>query len=143
MKNGKRGHRGSKVGPARRKLGLALAAIGVLGSGLAVEGAVAHKVTYGSSLQLKIDSIDDTTSQYSGKVTSTRGACEVGRPVTVSAGAGPIASATSLVGGSWLANGPSQAKQTTVVATIPRKTLKRNKKHKHKCAPASAQRKVH
>lgn len=127
----------------RKRFGIALAAICVLGSGLALQGALAHKVTFDSNLQLKVDSIDASTSSYSGKVTSTRGACEAGRPVTVTANGTVIASATTVVGGSWSASGPVQAKNTTVIATIPRKILKRNKKHKHKCAPDSAQRKVH
>jgi hypothetical protein len=125
-----------------RKVGTALAAIGVLGAAVGAQGAVAHKVTHDSNLQLKITSIDATTSQYSGKVTSTRSACEAGRPVSVLANGALISSATTLVGGSWSATGATQAKHTTVVATIPRKFLKRNKKHKHKCAPASAQRKT-
>lgn len=125
-----------------RKFGIALGAIGVLMSALALQAAMAHKVTFDSSLQLKIASIDDATSQYSGRVTSTRAACEVGRPVTVTANGAVIASATTVVGGSWSATGPAQAKGTTVIATIPRKILKKNRKHRHKCAPDSAQRKA-
>jgi len=125
-----------------KKFGIALGAVCVLSSALALQGALAHKVTFDSNLQLKVSDIDATTSQYSGKVTSTRGACEVGRPVTVTANGALIASATTVVGGSWSASGATQVKGTTVIATIPRKILKRNKKHRHKCAPDSAQRRA-
>lgn len=120
----------------------ALAAVGAVVVALSAGAALAHKVSFDSSLQLKLTKIDDATTQYSGKVSSTRGACEVGRPVTVTANGAVIASATSIVGGTWSASGPAQAKGTTVVATIPRKILKRNKKHRHKCRPASAQKRA-
>jgi hypothetical protein len=125
-----------------RKFGIALAAIGVVGSTLAIQGALAHKVTFDSNLQLKLDSNTETASQFSGKVTSTRAGCEVGRPVTLSVNGTPIAAATTVVGGSWSASGPGLPKGSTVIATIPRKVLKRNKKHRHKCAPDSAQRRA-
>jgi hypothetical protein len=125
----------------RARFGVPVAVCGLVAA-LSAGAAVAHKVSYDNNLQLKITKIDDATSQYSGKVTSTRGACEVGRPVTVSVNGAVIASGTSVVGGAWSASGPAQPKSTTVIATIPRKILKRNKKHKHKCKPASAQKRA-
>lgn len=113
-----------------------------LGLALCLQAAIAHKVTYDSKLQLKDAPVSETTTQYSGKVTSTTGACEVGRAVTVTAGGAVIATATSVVGGSWAASGPAQAKGTSLIATIPRKVLKRSKKHRHKCVAASTQRRA-
>jgi hypothetical protein len=107
---------------------------------LALTGAVlatpvsAHKRTYESTLQLKIDPIDTTTSLYSGRVSSDRAKCENGREVTVSVGGSAIAGATTALGGAWSVVGPTQPKGTTITATMPRKFLKRSKKHKHKCA---------
>jgi hypothetical protein len=124
------------------RLGIALSAIAVLGCAVAVQGASAHKVTYESNLQLKVDSLSETTSQFSGKVTSTRGACEVGRPVSVFVNGAFVASATTVIGGAWSASGAAPAKGSTVIASIPRKILKRNKKHRHKCAPDSVQRRA-
>jgi hypothetical protein len=126
-----------------RRPGLRRSIAAIAGTALALtiglQPAIGHKQTYDSNLQLKVDSVNDTTSQYSGKINSTKGACESGRPVTVTANGVTIATATSVPGGSWSASGPVQAKGTIVIATIPRKILKRNKKHKHKCAPDSAQ----
>lgn len=129
-------------GSRRARLAVVLGAVCALGLALALQAAVAHKVTYDSNLQLKDDTLTDTTTQYSGKVTSTKGSCEVGRPVTVTANGAVVATATSVVGGSWSASGPAQVKGTTLIATIPRKVLKRNKKHRHKCVAASAQRRA-
>lgn len=135
MKDGNGSRRG-------RRLAVALSAMAVLGCAVAVQGASAHKVTYDSNLQLKLDSLSETTTQFSGKVTSSKGACTVGRPVTVTVNGVVVATATSVVGGAWSASGAAPVKGSTVIATIPRKVLKRNKKHKHKCAPASAQRRA-
>jgi len=113
-----------------------------LSMGLASQSASAHKVAFDNNLQLKDTALTETTSQYSGKVTSIKGACKFGRPVTVTANGVVIASAFSVAGGAWSASGPTQVKGTTLIASIPRKILKRNKKHRHKCKAASAQRRA-
>lgn len=132
-----------KSGNSRRaRLAVVLGALCALGLALSLQAAIAHKVTYDSSLQLKDDTLTDTTTQYSGSVNSTRATCEVGRPVTVLANGAVIATATTVIGGAWSASGPAQVKGTSLIATIPRKVLSRNKRHRHKCAPASATRRA-
>jgi len=113
-----------------------------LSMGLASQSASAHKVAFDNNLQLKQNALTDTTSQYSGKVTSTRGACKFRRSVTVRANGAVVAWALSIAGGAWSASGPTQVKGTTLIASIPRKILKKNKKHRHKCKAASAQRRA-
>ena len=131
-----------RFGRRRARLALVMGMVCALGLALCLQAALAHKVTYSSSLQLKDDPLTDTTTQYSGKVSSIKGACEVGRPVTVTANGTVVATATSVIGGGWSASGPRQVKGTTLIATIPRKILVRNKKHRHKCTAAAAQRRA-
>jgi hypothetical protein len=121
-----------------RRLRLALLTVAVCVAGLAlVLPAIAHKVTYATNLQLKLDTLNDTTEQYSGKVTSTKGACKAGRTITISAAGAPVASTVSGVGGDWAVTAPVPAKGTVITASTPKKFLVRNKKHRHKCGPAS------
>jgi hypothetical protein len=98
--------------------------------------ALGHKVKYPTSLQLKIDSVNDTTDVFSGKVTSTKGACVVARQINVSANGVLLATTFSSIDGSWTVTGPKQTKGTDVTAFTPKKILKKNRKHRHKCAPA-------
>ena len=129
-----------KLSSSGRRSLIALVAIGATALAASLPAAIGHKQGYDSNLQLKIDELSATTSQFSGMITSNKGACESGRPVTVTANGVTIATATSVPGGAWSATGPAQVKGTTVIAAIPRKILKRSKKHKHKCTAESAQR---
>jgi hypothetical protein len=128
-----------------RGLGIKLTAMVVaacaLGLALALP-AVGHKVVFPTNLQLKIDTINDTTDQFSGKVTSTKPACTRGRTITVAQAGVPIATAVSNFAGDWVATGPKVPKNIDVTATTPKKILKKNKKHRHKCAPAATTRKA-
>jgi hypothetical protein len=123
------------------RLGLAVVAVCALGLVLALP-AISHKVRYPTTLQLKIDTINDTTDQFSGKVSSTRASCTRGRTITVTQGGVLIGTAVSNVAGDWVLTGPTVPKNTDVTATTPRKVLKKNRKHRHKCAPAATTRKA-
>lgn len=105
--------------------------------------AAAHKVTFESKLQLKVAALSDTVNQYSGKVTSDRSKCVRFRRVNVTAFGAQIATATTLISGSWLVQAsPRPARGTELIAFTPRKFLKRSKKHKHKCASDFTERKA-
>jgi hypothetical protein len=131
--------------PTRRSLPIKLAvlAAGVCALVLALTPlASGHKVKYPTGLQLKIDSVDTATAQYSGKVSSTRGACVVARTINVSANGVLLATTFSNIAGDWNVTGPKQAKGTEVTAFTPKKILKKNRKHRHKCAAALNTRKA-
>jgi hypothetical protein len=119
-----------------KRLPLVTVAACAVGLALALP-ALGHKVTYATNLQLKLDTLNDTTEQYSGKVTSTKAACKAGRTITVAAAGAPIATTVSNAAGDWVVTGPVPPKGTVITATTPKKFLKRNKKHRHKCGPAS------
>jgi hypothetical protein len=122
---------------------LAVAVLAALAFSIACASASAHKVTYSTTLQLKVKSVDATTTEYSGKVTSESSRCLAGRTVEVTANGALIATATTLANGDWLAtSAPPPAKGTTLIASTPRKFLKRSKKHRHKCASDLTERKA-
>jgi hypothetical protein len=123
------------------RLAATVAAVCALGLALALP-AIGHKVKYPTNLQLKIDTINDTTDQFSGKVTSTKAACIKGRTISVSQAGVLIGTTVSNFAGDWVLTGPKVPKNTDVTATTPRKILKKNKKHRHKCAPAATTRKA-
>jgi hypothetical protein len=125
------------------RIKLAALAVAVCAIVLAVAlPAIGHKVRYPTNLQLKIDKINDTTEQFSGKVTSTKPACTVGRTITVFQAGVPVAVTVSNAAGDWAVTGPTAPKNTDVTASTPRKILKKNKKHRHKCAAAATTRKA-
>jgi hypothetical protein len=130
---------------SNHRLGIRLAVLGVAVCAIVLAvalPAIGHKVKYPTNLQLKIDTINDTTDQYSGKVTSTKAACTVGRTIVVSQAGVAIATTVSNVSGDWAVTGPKAPKNTDVTATTPKKILKKNKKHRHKCAAAATTRKA-
>jgi hypothetical protein len=131
----------SSSGPKLRRIAAAAALAALIGA-LFVTVTSAHKRSYDSTLQLRIAPVDAATSLYSGRVNSDRAKCESGRTVTVAVGGSVIVGATTAPGGTWSAVGPSQPKGTTVTATMPRKFLKRSKKHKHKCTSDFVERKA-
>ena len=109
---------------------------------LSLSPAMGHKTKYDTNLQLKIDVLTETTDQFSGKVTSEKGKCRRNRNITVTSGGVAIAFATTDGAGNWTAIGSRPPKLQDVTASTPRKFLKRNKKHKHKCKPDSRTRKA-
>jgi hypothetical protein len=115
--------------------------LGVLASVMAAIGlavalpASGHKVVYDTHLQFKIDTLNDTQDTFSGKVTSTRARCEVGRIVNVTHAGVTIATATTDLAGNWTVVGPRPPKGDDVTAFTPKKILKKNRKHRHRCAP--------
>ena len=126
----------------RRSRAGILAMACALAVAVSAQVASGHKIAFDTSLQLKASKIDDVTNEYSGKVNSIRAKCEVGRRITVTANGAVVATATSVVGGAWAATGTAPPKNTTLIATVSRKVLKKNKKHRHKCRPDSATRKA-
>lgn len=127
-------------GPGLR-LAATLAAICALGL-IAAAPAGAHKVAFDTNLQLKLDKLNETSEQYSGKVTSNKGKCRINRTVNVSQSGIFVGSTLSNFAGDWILAGPVPPKGATVTAFAPRKILKKNKKHRHKCKPAIASRKA-
>jgi hypothetical protein len=127
----------------RLRIRLVVLAVAVCAIVLAVAlPAIGHKVKYPTNLQLKIDSVNDTTDQYSGKVTSTKARCIVGRTITITNLGVAIATTVSNAAGDWAVTGPKAPKTTDVIASTPRKILKKNTKHRHKCAAAATTRKA-
>jgi hypothetical protein len=96
--------------------------------------AAGHKVTFDTNLQLRIDTLSDTQDTFSGRVISTRAACKVGRVVTITHAGVTIAQATTDLAGNWAVIGPRPPKNDPVTAFTPKKILKKNRKHRHRCA---------
>ena len=121
-----------------------LAIVGVVSAiGLAVAlPASGHKVAFDTSLTLRLDTLNDTTEQYSGKVRSEKAGCEAGRKITVSQSGVPVGTTVSNSGGDWVLTGAVPPKGAQITVSTPKKILKKNKKHKHKCKAASLSRKA-
>ncbi|HEX6585596.1 MAG TPA: hypothetical protein VF052_02495 [Solirubrobacterales bacterium] len=85
------------------------------------------------TLQLKIDVLTDTTDTFSGKIESPRAACEIGRTIIVTHAGVTIATATTDPAGNWTVVGPRPPKNDDVTAFTPKKVLKKNCKHRHRC----------
>jgi hypothetical protein len=115
------------------KLTTALVAICALGLVTALQ-ASGHKNLIESRLQqFKIDIVNDTTDSYSGTVQSEKAKCVIGRVVNITHNAVLIATATTDAAGNFTVNGPRPPKGDDVVATMTKKILKKNRKHRHKC----------
>jgi hypothetical protein len=120
-----------------KRNGIRLVALGALTAsiGLVVAlPAAGHKVLFDTNLQLKIDTLNETQDTFSGKVTSTRARCEVGRLVNVMHAGVTIATATTDLAGNWTVVGPRPPKGDDVTAFTPKKILKKSRKHRHRCA---------
>jgi hypothetical protein len=109
------------------------AAVCALGLAMALP-AIGHKVRFDTNLQLKIDTVNDTADNFSGKIESRRAACEVGRFVNIIHNGVTIATATTDIAGNYSVNGPRPPKGDDVTAFTPKKVLKKNRKHRHRCA---------
>lgn len=135
--------RGSEGKLARTRLLWVLATASALTLSLGLGTATAHKRTYESNVQVKADAVSDTVLGLSGKVTSDRAGCAAGRTVSITANGVEIATATTLINGDWSAQAtPRPPKGTALIASTPRKFLKRSKHHKHKCASDFSERKA-
>ena len=124
-----------------RRNRIRLAVLGTLALAVALAlalPAAGHKVAYDSHLQLKIDATSDTQDTFSGKLSSTRAACQVGRLVNVTHAGVTIATATTDAAGNWTVLGPRPPKNDDVTAFAPKKVLKKNRKHRHRCAAATS-----
>ena len=126
----------------RAGIGIAVAAAICAVGLLAALPAGAHKVGFATELQLKIDVLSDTQATYSGKIESPKARCEQGRLVNVFHAGVLIATATTDFAGNWSAVGSKPPKGDDVTAMAPRKILKKNGKHRHKCAADTATHKV-
>lgn len=126
----------------RRTIAAALGAAAVMA--LAAAPASGHKQANDTNLQLKVDGLTATSTQYSGSVKSEKAACERYRVITITTGGVAIATATSDAAGNFLVfvNGTPPAKNQDVIASTPKKFRKRNSKHKHKCKRATVTRKA-
>jgi hypothetical protein len=121
-----------------KRNGIRLAALALLAAaiGLAVAlPAAGHKVVFDTNLQLKIETLSGTQDTFSGKVTSSRARCEIGRTVNVTHAGVTIATTTTDLAGNWTVVGPRPPKGADVTAFTPKKILKKNRKHRHRCAP--------
>lgn len=115
-----------------------LAGLGALAAAVALAVAVpaaGHRVIFDSQLQqFKIDATSTTQDTFSGRVRSTKPRCESGRLVNVMHNGVTIATATSDVAGNWTVLGPRPPKGDDVTAFMPKKVLKKNRRHRHRCA---------
>jgi hypothetical protein len=118
------------------KIRLVAAVVAAFAIGLATAlQASGHKLLIDSGLQkVKIDIVNDTTDNFSGRVQSDRTACMVGRSINVTHNGVLIATAITDAAGNYSVNGPRPSKGDDVVATMPKKVLKKNRKHRHRCA---------
>ena len=115
------------------KLTATVAAVGALALATALQ-ASGHKLLIDSGLQqVKIDVVNDTTDNFSGRVRSDRTACKVGRAINVTHNGVLIATTTTDAAGNYSVNGPRPPKGDDVVTTMRKKVLKKNRKHRHRC----------
>jgi hypothetical protein len=123
--------------PMRYLKSLAIVAVvSVIGLAVALP-ASGHKVAYETKLQIRFDKLNDTTEQYSGKVKSQKPACEVGRTLTLTLSGSLVGTTVSDSAGHWVLTGPLPTKGAQMTLSTPKKILKKNKKHLHKCKSAS------
>jgi hypothetical protein len=115
------------------KLTAVVAAVGAIGLATALQ-ASGHKNVIESGLQrFKIEIVNETTDNFSGKVVSEKAKCIPGRIISITHNGVLIATATTDAAGNFTVNGPRPPKGDDVVATLTKKILKKNRKHRHKC----------
>jgi hypothetical protein len=115
------------------KLTAVMAAVGAIGLVTALQ-ASGHRLLIESSIQqFKIDTVNDTTDSFSGKVVSDKAKCIPGRIINITHNGVLIATATSDTAGNFTVTGPRPPKGDDVVATMVKKVLKKNRKHRHRC----------
>ncbi len=128
----------------RNKRVILIAAVAMIVGAVSIGTAVAHKVRYTASVNLQVKDIaatppatEPTTTEYSGKVNSTFARCERFRPVTITSSTGLFVQTITNINGDYAITGPKQAQGVTVTATINRKVLRKNRRHKHVCLAAA------
>lgn len=128
----------------RQKKLLTVAVVAALMIALTAGLAIAHKVRYSASINVKIQDLgptppatEPTTSQYSGKVNSSFARCERFRTVRITSTAGLFLQTATNLNGDYSITGPKQPQGVTVTATAPRKVLRKKRRHRHVCLPAS------
>jgi hypothetical protein len=119
----------------RLKIRFAAAVVAVCALGLATAlQASGHKLLIESRIQqFKVEVVNDTTDSFSGRVQSDRPACEVGRVINITHNGVLIATTATDTAGNFTVTGPRPPKGDDVVATMPKKVLKKNRKHRHRC----------
>lgn len=130
---------------ASRKWRFAALSLGlVLAMFVVVSTASGHKRGFDTGLRLKVDFLTPTSTQYSGSVRSDKRKCERKREITITTGGIAIGTATSDFDGNYtvVVNGTPPVKNQDVIASTPKKFLKRNKKHRHKCRAEKVTRKA-
>jgi hypothetical protein len=120
-----------------RRSGLRLTAVfaGICALGLvtALQASGHKNVIESKLLQFKIEIVNDTTDNYSGRVQSDKAKCVTGRVINITHNGVLIATATTDAAGNFTVTGPRPPKGDDVVATLTKKILKKNRKHRHKC----------
>jgi hypothetical protein len=111
----------------------ALVAICALGLVTALQASGHKNVIESKLLQFKIEIVNDTTDNYSGRVQSDKAKCVIGRVINITHNGVLIATATTDAAGNFTVTGPRPPKGDDVVATLTKKILKKNRKHRHKC----------
>jgi len=111
----------------------ALVAICALGLVTALQASGHKNVIESKLLQFKIEIVNDTTDHYSGRVQSDKAKCVIGRVINITHNGVLIATATTDAAGNFTVTGPRPPKGDDVVATLTKKILKKNRKHRHKC----------
>ena len=121
-----------------------LAALTVLVLGVVT--AAAHRVNYGSKVQ--IDSAvraTPTTGKYEGEVKSGVPRCRKGRKVKVWHDSVPpflIGTDTTDANGKWAVDGPAPPDGDSIYAVTSRKTLRKSATHRHRCKGARSAKEV-
>jgi hypothetical protein len=115
------------------KLTTVLVAICALGLVTALQASGHKNVIESKLLQFKIEIVNDTTDNYSGRVQSEKAKCVIGRVINITHNGVLIATATTDAAGNFTVPGPRPPKGDDVVATLTKKILKKNRKHRHKC----------
>jgi hypothetical protein len=121
---------GTRVG---LRLTAIVAAVCALGLATALQ-ASGHKLLIDSRIQqLKLEIVNDTTDSFSGRVQSDRAACRAGRVINITHNGVLIATTVTDVAGNFTVTGPRPPKGDDVTAFMPKKVLKKNRKHRHRC----------
>jgi hypothetical protein len=132
-------------GATMKRDGIRLAVLGTMAAAISLAialPAAGHKVVFPTNLQLKIDELSAAQDTFSGRIDSPRARCEVGRVVNVTHAGTTIATATTDFAGNWTVVGPHPPKGDDVTAFAPKRVLKKNSKHRHRCAPDVTTRKA-
>jgi hypothetical protein len=124
------------------KLAAAVGAIGALGLATALQASGHTNLIDTRLQQFKIEVVNDTTDNYSGRVVNGPPKCLRGRIINITHNGVLIATAVTDASGNFTVTGPRPPKGDDVVATLTKKILKKNRKHRHKCLRDAVTRKA-